>query len=237
MKLGIPLLITLASVQIASAASYTAYSDTTTAVSTVTGYSVDQFNPSLGTLTGVEVTVPISTLVGTATVVNPTNQSVTVNNFNSYYDVWGSSGSLGYTEQTPSIVSNHSGGIGVVTSPDRTTTIIGPSQYLPNPPFEQQVFSITAGQSYPITPENISSSYFSAYKGNGKVTFDITNLFSITTTGSSYSVSTDAAGASSQVAVTYTYTPALTAVPEPSTTLALGLLVMSGLSMRTRRRA
>lgn len=225
MKLSIPLLVTLASVQVASAASVTVYSSTAIAGVDPSGYNVAQFDTSLGTLTGVEVSVPICTLTGSVLVTNPVEIPVVVNHFSSGYDVWGSSLSLGYTEQTPSIA----GHAGVSTSPDWHTSLIDPNASLP--------FSITSGQSYTVNAENIASSYFSAYEGSGHVTFDIKNIFSITTTGASYTVSTAAAGANSQVEVTYTYTPALSAVPEPSTSLALGLLVMSGLSMRTRRRA
>jgi len=203
MKLGIPLLITLASVQIASAASYTAYSDTKIAGNSYSDFNVPKFDTSLGVLTGVEVTVPISTLTGSATVTNPTNHSVTVDLFTSHYDVWDPAGTLGYAEQFVEI-----GPSGVDTTPAKTT----PIGAFP----ASQAFLIKDGQSYHINPEIIASTYFSAYKGSGDVTFQINNLFSITTTGSSYTVSTADAGAKSQVAVTYTY-DALSPVPESRT--------------------
>jgi len=216
MKYTTPLLLTLASLQIASAASYTNYSSIAVAGASYSGYNVAQFDTSLGTLTGVQVTVPISELQGSVLVTNPTVSTVSVNNFDSTYYVYGSSGSLGYTGQVVGI-----GFTGVATSPDwNTTTIAGSGS---------QPFTIVAGQVYPVSSETITSTYFSAYQGSGHVTFEIKNNFSVTTTGASYTVDTSAAGANSQVAVTYTYT----AVPEPSAAL-LGALGLLGLVRRRR---
>ncbi len=215
MKTTISLLVALSSLQIASAASYTNYSSITVAGSSYSGYNVAKFDASLGTLTGVQVTVPISELQGSALVTNPTLGTVSVNNFDSTYYVYGSSGSLGYTGQVVGI-----GFSGVATSPDWNSTTIGGSA--------SQTFSVTPGQSYAVTPETITSTYWSAYSGSGNVTFEIKNNFTITTTGASYTVDTSGAGANSQVAVTYTYTP----IPEPVAALLGGI----GLITLFRRR-
>ena len=211
-----PLLVTLASLQIASAASYTNYSSIAVAGTSYSGYNVAKFDTSLGTLTGVQVTVPISELQGSALVTNPTLGTVSINNFDSTYYVYGSSGSLGYTGQVVGI-----GFSGVSTLPDWNTSTIAPSA--------SQPVSIVSGQSYAVTPETITSGYFAAYSGSGNVTFEIKNNFTITTTGAAYTVDTSGAGANSQVAVTYTYTP----IPEPSAAL-LGGLGMLGLIRRRR---
>jgi len=215
MKTTLSLLVALSSLQIASAASYTNYSSIAVAGASYSGYNVAKFDTALGTLTGVQVTVPISELQGSVTVTNPTVGTVSVNNFDSTYYVYGSSGSLGYTGQVIGI-----GFTGVATSPDwNTTTIAGSAS---------QPFSITAGQSYTVGAETIAGTYFSAYQGSGNVTFELKNNFSVTTTGASYTVDTSAAGANSQVAVTYTYTP----IPEP----AAALLGSIGMILLFRRR-
>ena len=216
MKITIPLLVTLASAQIASAASYTNYSSIAVAGNNFSNYNVQQFDSTLGTLTGVQVTVPLSDLQGSVTVTNGLATVVNVSQFDSALTVQ-QSGSLGYTTEHDTIYS-------VVTSPDWNTTNI--------PAYSPQLFSISGGQSFSVSSQSIASTYFGAYESagaTGNETFQIKNVQSITTTGAIYTVDSSAAGTNSQVAVTYTYTP----IPEPSAGL-LGGLGLLGLVRRRR---
>ncbi len=100
---------------------------------------------------------------------------------------------------------------------------------------DTQVLSINSGQSMlpsGITPQVIAGAYFSNYQssgGSGSVTFKAQNVFSITTTGASYEVTSSDVGAQTQFAVTYTYD----VIPEPSAAL-LGGLGLLGLLRRRR---
>ena len=184
------------------------FSDTKTIGTTFSNISLGKFDTGLGTLTGVQVTVDFSTLVGSVSVTNGTASAVFVNHFNSDDTVKATS--LGYTTTYGTVHD-------VVTSPDwNTTNILAGGT---------QVFTITGGQNVlSSSTQSIGSGYYSAYEsvgGTGTVDFQAQNIQSVTTTGAVYSVDSSAAGASTKMTVTYTYT----AVPEPTT---VGLLLGAG---------
>ena len=215
MKITTPLLVALASAQIASAASYTNYSNTSIAGNSFGNFVVQNFDSSLGTLTGVEVQLVTSSLQGSVGVTNGDASTVLVNQFDSYLTVQGATGGLGYTTAHDTIYS-------VVTSPDWNTTNI--------PAYALQTFNISSAQNFSISSQSIASGYWGVYESAGATgteTFQVKNVQSITTTGAVYTVDSSSAGANTQLEVTYTY------IPEPSAAL-LGGLGLLGLIRRRR---
>ena len=221
------LLLALASTGLASAARYTNYSSTQFTQGTVLDFSVAKFNSNLGTLTGVTVTVTSGNLQGSPTVTNPTAGTVGINAITDTFYVTTPSASGGYSSvlgyYSASLITNP-----VLTTPTRVSVTI--------PAGETQVLTIDAGQSTTLTSrdriQDIGSGFFSAYQaagGTGSVTFQAQNIFSITTTGASYTVNSSDVGNNTQFAITYTYS----AIPETSSALlgGLGTLVL----LRRRR--
>ena len=225
MKITTPLLVALASMQIASAASYTNYSSVSVAGFNFSNYSVQNFNSDLGTLTGVQVSLSIQTLTGSVDVFNGTVSTVFVNQFDSYLTLRDASG----TSNGIGPVLGYDNALGkdtispVATGPDWAVTPI------PATP-GSQTFNINSGQNFGIASQSIAPTYFAAYQSSGASgyeTFQIKSVQSITTTGGIYTVDSTNAGTNAQVAVTYTY------VPEPSSAL-LGGLGLLGLIRRRR---
>lgn len=213
-------LITVASV---NAASYTVYSSASSVALPISGndveFSMQKFNGSLGTLTGVTVSVVDSAISGSFSVTNSGLTAITVDGVTTDFRVKQAT-SLGYAQVFEEITS-------LVTTPASN-----PSPTLN--PTETAQFNITDGQGYSIADQNISNSYFAAYTsadGAGSVAFNIRNRAIITTSGSVYTVNSTNTTTSTRMAITYTYTHP---VPEPAAALlgGLGLLTL----LRRRRR-
>src|ERR1035437_6548801 len=203
MKNTLALLTTaLLSTGFASAATITVYSDTQLAKGSYLNFDVSKFNSSLGTLTGVVVSVDLSTLQGTATVTNNGAVTVGVSGYDTIFSVkQAPSSGLGYNPSSATITD-------VVTTPDWNTLTIDS--------LESKALTIGTGQNFTVSQQSIGSSYFSAYEsvgGTGTVTFQARDPQSITSTGDVFTVDSSAVGANTQFAITYTYTT----VPEPST--------------------
>lgn len=214
----------------ASAAVQTNSSSVQVAQSSLSNFNIQKFDSNLGTLTGVTVTVDFATLQGAFTVQNNDATAVTVSSYTSTFSIRGSTNALGYTPQSVSFdgFSNPS----PTTSPDWSSTSIASGA--------TQEFTLGAGQDFttllPRPSAIISASFISAYEsagGSGVVTFQALNNQSISTTGSSYSVNSETAGANTQISVIYTYT----AVPEPSTYALMGLGALALVVVYRRRTA
>ena len=204
-----------------ASANTVSYSSTQLIQSSFLDFNLGQFDTSLGTLTGVAVTVDFATLQGAFTVHNNDVTLSTLTDYQSLFSIKGSTNALGYTTQSNVTIDP------VSTTPDWATNIAGLSS---------QTFTINGGQDFTSylahQTVNIAPGYFSAYEGSGSVTFQARDVQSITTTGSSYTLDSGSAGATTQLTVTYTYSP----VPEPSTFILFSLGVLA-LVMIYRRSA
>ena len=222
------LLLAIATTGLASASSYTNYSGSQFTQGTLLDFNVAKFNSSLGTLTGVTVTVTSGDLQGSPTVKNTTTGTVGINAISDTFFVT-TAGPFSSGRST--ILGFHNGT--VFTSPTVTTPAMGSVTILAG---ETQSLSIDAGQSTNIEPydvQAINPPYFSAYQsagGSGSVNFKAQNIFAITTTGASYEVSSPDVGVNTEFAITYTYS----AIPESSSALLGGLGM---LALLRRRRA
>ena len=203
----------------ANTVSYT--SSTQLVQSSFLDFNLGQFDISLGALTGVAVTVDFATLQGAFTVHNNDVTLSTITDYQSLFSINGSTNALGYTSQS-----------NVTIDPVSTTT----SWATNIAALSLQTFTINGGQDFTSylahQTVNIAPGYFSAYEGSGSVTFQARDVQSITTTGSSYTLDSGSAGATTQLTVTYTYSP----VPEPSTFILFSLGVLA-LVMIYRRSA
>ena len=180
-------------------------------------FDVNKFDSTLGTLTGVVVTVSNGNLQGSPVVTNTTTGTVTISACTDGLTVTGTAG-LGYAEDSK-YKSN------VLTTDSWDSVSIAASS--------AKTLAINAGQTMAIAAQIIDPSFFSAYQssgGAGQVTFKAQNVFSITTSGASYEVNASDVGVNTHFSVAYTYD----VVPEPSTLLlgSLGALTL----LRRRRR-
>lgn len=191
-------------------ASTISFSDTKTVGATYTDFSLGKFNTGLGTLKAVEIKVDFSTLEGSFTVTSLSASVVTITAFDTAFRVRQSpTNSIGFTLVDTSLPDAE-------TTPDWNATSV--------PANSSQVYTIVGGQSYTITPQSISSGYFSAYQsagGVGAVVIQGRNTPTIAASGGAYSVDPTATVANTKMTVTYTYD----AVPEPGT---IGLLALAG---------
>jgi hypothetical protein len=202
----------------AKAASYTVFSgdpvNLVNAFSDV-NFSIPQFDPALGTLTGVIVRVLQSNLTGSFIVTNSGASESFVPKVTSDFRVRQLTAGLGYTAGMQEFDP-------VLTTPSSNPSVtINPSQSV--------TFNINAGQTYTLIDQNISSSFFTAYQGPGSVNFEIRNRLIISTEGATYAVDAGATSTTTQMGITYTYE----AIPETSSALLGGIGIL--LLLRRRR--
>ena len=195
------------------------YSTTFDAVNNFTNFTLSQFQTSLGTLTGVKITVDFSTLQGSFDVENRTGALATVSQADNALTIQAVTAGLGYATKHATIYD-------MVTTPDWSSIDIGAGDLV--------TFSIDGGQNLLLNDQtSISSAYFGAYKGNGTITLKAKDVNSVTTTGVSYGVDSSKTKANTKVTVTYDYT----AIPEPTTwALCMGGLGVLVVGQRMRRR-
>ena len=207
------------SANFASGASYVVNSSTNNVSTTYYDFHVGKFNSSLGTLTGVQVSVIQSELTGSVNVTNNALLNASVDVFNTTFSArQKSTNTLGYSTTSGTIAD-------VVTTADWNVTTISPAQTI--------TFTANSGQSYTIASQSISGAFFAAYSavgGTGTVDFQARSIPTITTSGGSYTVDSSALATTTQFAVTYTYT----AVPETSSAMLGGLGALALLRRRRR---
>ncbi len=177
----------------------------------------NQFNPALGSLTGVDVIVNSSFAAGSATVTNnsPTN-NVTIRFIQSELDVF----------DAPALGFN--GYAGPTVSLNTSPTAKHPTNFVLSP-LGQQSFTVNAGQSLSgnATQEiAISSGSLGSYLGGGTVSFFAISSINLTTIGSSYAVDSTAYYAPTSLSLRYTYTASPSPVPEPGQVAASILLAL-----------
>ena len=197
------------------------FSDTQSVGAAYADFTLGKFNTGLGTLTAVEVKVDFSTLAGSFTVTSQSVSPVTVTGFDVAFRVRQSSAnSLGFTLTDASLADAR-------TTPDWSVTGVAGNS--------SQIYTIVGGQSYTISPQNISSGFFTAYEsvgGVGSVVMQGRNTPTIGVSGGAYSVDPTATVASTKMTVTYTYD----AVPEPATWILATFGLTTVVIFRRRRR-
>jgi hypothetical protein len=215
----LPILALAAAAATASAATVTS-NNTATDIATPGGdfteLRLGKFNSSLGTLTGVTVTVNSLSYSGTFDITIPASQTIlnTVNGRATLREA--SSNLLGFTDIGERIDA-------VVTFPQ-----------LGNLPLGFTSVAITTLQVISASSSNIDSSFWSAYTGTGDIIFELRSRPDVFLDGSGFSLDTEDFVVNADMTVTYTYTP----VPEPSTYgMILGGLALAGAALRRRQKA
>ena len=196
----------------------TVVSTTLKAGASYLAFDVSQFDSSLGTLTGVTVSVTAQ-LTGSATITNTSLATEQINGFDSTLTAKTTNSDLGYTQRSITISD-------VVTSPDWAATDLAPSA--------AQTFTFATGQSFNIASATIDPSKFANYIGAGNVTFQAKSVNSVGFTGELYNYNGSNSGADTQFSIQYTYTPSVSPVPETSSLAAVACLISGGLLTRRR---
>jgi hypothetical protein len=179
-----------------------------------TSFTFNQFNPSLGTLSAVDLILNSSVPGGSIGATNQTGANMTITDFEIRLRLNADSnlGIVAYNASNPSIN----------TSPDwRVTTI---------PANSSSTFSVLGGQSLLSSPVTIpvSNSSWVQYIGLGTITFTakIQNL--ITATAATFAVDSTNTSANTSFSLRYTYTASVNPVPEPGQ-VAASLLLLGGI--------
>lgn len=198
-----------------SMANTVSYQLTGTADSNGKAYSLSQFDPTLGTLTGITLTATgyeagsftVRNNLGTSDFVNaPKDNFVTL-----HY--------ISESDSTAYLAINKT----LATGDTFPYAIAG---------FQQLSFTLSAGNAF-TTYTDIFSDFAgrkSNYIGTGNVNFSIDNAPQVTTTGGFYTTNTTGIGAVETLHIVYTYDP----VPEPST---WACLIIGGMIFLARRRS
>ena len=185
--------------------------------------SLSKFNSSLGTLTGVTVTVNFVSIGGSFSVTT-TSASPT--------EVFSASSALRIRQSATNTIG--------FTQLGTTSFTIGtaPALEFEVPGNSTQVFTLTPTNVFVAQAQNISSNFWSAYSsagGSGVVDFEFRNSPTAPSSGGSFSQSLLNFSATANMTVTYTYTSA-EPIPEPSTVAAGAFLTVLAAASYWRRR-
>lgn len=190
-------------------------------------FTFNQFDPTLGSLTGIDLVIQSSTLQGNLTITRQSG-TLTINTISAALGMDPVTGFDGYDSTPYNFLRTPSGSFTInSTNTSRLITVNGTTQSLiNNTPVTLSInpadFSTYLGISTVSLPANLNLSYPST-SGSGVVNTLAGNLFSPTS-----------------MQLIYTYTPAPSPVPEPGQ-VAASLLVLGGLGvyfvLRRRRSA
>ncbi len=229
MKLLASLVAVIATTTLSSQAAPNVVSFTNNAVaagnSSFANIALNKFDTGLGTLTGVVVTVNFATIGGSFTVSTPDDSFTAAEVESAAARVTirqATSNTLGFTQlgQTS---------FGVTTSPGLTFAVPAPGG--------SQLFAISNTNAFVGNAQNIASGFWGAYQsagGLGSVVFQVRNNPDISVSGGVFTLNALAFTADANMTVAYTYDPT-TAIPEPGTWAAAGILVLAAIYSRWRR--
>ena len=184
--------------------------------------NLGQFNSSLGTLTGVSISVNALSIQGSFWAKGP---NVSISAFTDTIRLRQNPNNLlGFTQIQQTLDAD--GDLSI--SPDIFATQLN---NVTQTSFSITPYSVTSDQTYVI-----GSSFWGAYTGTADIVFQLRNSPSLTISGGSGTFDTALATGFADMSVTYTYTP--TPVPEPSTYgLMLGGLALAAVAIRRRSKA
>ena len=206
-----------------ASASTVSFNNSAFAAGNSTYFNIDlsKFDTSLGTLTGVTVTINEFSVQGsfTATAVS-------------------GSGDLNFFGTTATLRQDPSNTLGFTIRNGTESTddniVITPSVGTTLSEGQTQTFTITEYIFLSNVASSVDSSFWSAYQGSGDILFQLRNSPTATLTAETAQFSNTLATSFADMTVTYTYTP----VPEPSTYgMILGGLALAGAALRRRQKA
>lgn len=184
-------------------------------------FTFAQFNPSLGTLTGISLSILESNDSGSFHVTATTNVRVkSPTDFITLTDNQGSGG--GHTGSSTAFLTSPGTATGlghpIIAGNSQTYTLTGKSLI----------------NSTPVTKD--LSNFLAAYTGTGSVSFGANTTPRVSVTGGAGTQNLTSWGNTTQIALVYSYTiPEVSAVPEASSSLALLALGAGGLLTRRRK--
>jgi len=183
-----------------------------------TAFEFAKFNPTLGTLTAIQIFINSSVDSGSFKVRNTSNSAAKVYNPIDALSVVGPAayyynGGNVHFSTAPTLPTTAPVGRNLAASTTQTYTI-GSTDVLANGRDQQ----------------SLDYSYFPLFTGSGTVEFDAMNNPTVSVTGNGYSTDMSGILNTTEMEVIYTYTAAVVAsVPEPSQ-VAASLLLVSGIA-------
>ena len=214
----------LAAAASASAATIS-FSNTATAFGDVTyvNLALSQFDSSLGTLTGVTITVNELSIGGSIQLTS-IGQDGTFNNFNTSVRLRQSpANTLGFSTLNYSATSDIEGTNVVTVTPGPGSTLS--ADVLTTISISEYIFLSNSSSE-------VASTFWGGYIGSGDILFQVRNDPTASVTANTSNFTGVPATSFADMTVTYTYTP----VPEASTYgLILGGLALAGAAVRRRK--
>ena len=191
------------------------FNDAKNVVNTGSSFTFSQFNPTLGTLSAVDLIINSSVPGGSITVTNLDSNPMSVDAIEARFRL-SSNATLGLTAYNSVYVALN-------TSPSSSPFNLGGSS--------SQSFSVSGGQTLiggSAVTRSISNSALAQYLGTGTVSFATSVQAQVDTLGSDFSVNSNSFNSNTSMTLRYTYTAAPSGVPERGQ-VAASVLLLTGI--------